>query len=169
MTASAVLVLLPVAPTALVVDQRPVVPTFFTGDAWREFSHGGSILAVPPTDIVDARAFDWQLAADTMAFPIVEGYFVGPDGSPQRGGQYGAARRPMSLWLYDVNAANAVIPVTEAQQVQFAEDLRFWRTDAVVLPARPQTAALRDSLIPVLGQPQEVEDVLVWDVREVRR
>ena len=168
-TAAAVLVLLPVAPTALVVDQRPVVPTFFTGDAWREFSHGGSILAVPPTDIVDARAFDWQLAADTMAFPIVEGYFVGPDGSPERGGQYGAARRPMSLWLYDVNAANAVIPVTEAQQVQFAEDLRFWRTDAVVLPARPQAAALRDSLIPVLGQPQEVEDVLVWDVREVRR
>ena len=168
-TASAVLVLLPVAPTAHVVDQRPVVPTFFTGDAWREFSHGGSILAVPPTDIVDARAFDWQLAADTMAFPIVEGYFVGPDGSPQRGGQYGAARRPMSLWLYDVNAANAVIPVTEAQQVQFAEDLRFWRTDAVVLPARPQAAALRDSLIPVLGQPQEVEDVLVGDVREVRR
>ena len=36
------------------------------------------------------------------------------------------------------------------------------------LPARAQTVALRDSLVPVLGQPQEVEDVLVWDVRELR-
>ena len=74
----------------------------------------------------------------------------------------------MSLWLYDVNAADAVIPATEAQRLQFVEDLRAWRTDAVVLPARPQTAALRDSLATVLGQPQEVEDVLVWDVRELR-
>ncbi|MFW5468726.1 hypothetical protein ACOCJ4_01630 [Knoellia sp. CPCC 206435] len=168
-TGAAVLALLPVLPTPLRVDERPAVPTFFTGDAWRDFTSGGSVLAVPPTDIVDARAFDWQLAADTLAFPIVEGYFVGPDGGADGGGQYGAARRPMSLWLYDVNAANAVIPATEAQRLQFVEDLRAWRTDAVVLPARPQTPALRDSLVTVLGPPQEVEDVLVWDVRELRR
>ncbi|KRE42129.1 hypothetical protein [Knoellia sp. Soil729] len=167
-TAAAVVALLPVLPTALQVDPRPAVPTFFTGDAWRNFSHGGSILAVPPTDIVDARAFDWQLAADTMAFPLVEGYFVGPDGQPDRGGQYGASRRPLSLWLYDVNAANVVTPATEAQRLQFNADLRAWRTDAVVLPMRPQTAALRDSLVTVLGEPQQVEDVFVWDVRELR-
>ncbi len=142
------------------------MPTFFTGDAWRDWSHGGSILAVPPTDIVDARAFDWQLAADTMAFPIVEGYFVGPNGSADRGGQYGAVRRPLSLWLYDVNAANVVMPATEAQRLQFTKDLAAWRTDTVVLPMRDQSAALRDSLVTVLGEPQQVEDVLVWDVRE---
>jgi hypothetical protein len=168
-TAAAVVALLPVVPTSLRVDDRPPVPRFFTGEAWRDFTSGGSVLAVPPTDIVDARAFDWQLAADTMAFPLVEGYFVGPDGGPDRGGQYGATRRPMSLWLYDVNAANAVIPATEGQRIQFLEDLRAWRTDAVVLPSRPQTPALRDALVPVLGEPQEVEDVLVWDVRELRR
>jgi hypothetical protein len=167
-TAAAVVALLPVLPTALQVDPRPAVPTFFTGDAWREFSHGGSILAVPPTDIVDARAFDWQLAADTMAFPIAEGYFVGPSGQPDRGGQYGARRRPLSLWLYDVNAANAVTPATEAQRLQFTADLRAWRTDAVVLPMRAQTRALRDSLVTVLGEPQQVEDVYVWDVRDLR-
>jgi hypothetical protein len=168
-TGAAVLALLPVLPTPLRVDERPAVPTFFAGDAWRDFTSGGSVLAVPPTDIVDARAFDWQLAADTMAFPLVEGYFVGPDGGADGGGQYGAPRRPMSLWLYDVNAANAVIPATEAQRLQFVEDLRAWRTDVVVLPPRPQTLALRDSLVTVLGPPQEVEDVLVWDVRELRR
>jgi len=167
-TAAAVVALLPVFPTALQVDPRPAVPTFFTGDAWRDWSHGGSILAVPPTDIVDARAFDWQLAADTMAFPVVEGYFVGPNGQPDRGGQYGAVRRPFSLWLYDVNAANAVTPATEAQRLQFADDLRAWQTDAVVLPMRAETTALRDSLVTVLGEPVEVEDVLVWDVRELR-
>ncbi|MFC7487657.1 hypothetical protein ACOCJ7_16050 [Knoellia sp. CPCC 206453] len=165
-TAAAVVALLPVAPTALQVDPRPAVPSFFTGGAWRDWSHGGSILAVPPTDIVDARAFDWQLAADTMAFPIVEGYFVGPNGTSDRGGQYGAVRRPLSLWLYDVNAANVVMPATEAQRLQFAQDLAAWRTDSVVLPMRDQSAALRDSLVTVLGEPHQVEDVLVWDVRE---
>lgn len=165
-TAAAVVALLPMLPTPLHVDPRPPVPTFFTGDAWRDWSHGGSILAVPPTDIVDARAFDWQLAADTMAFPIVEGYFVGPNGQPDRGGQYGATRRPLSLWLYDVNAANAVTPATEEQRRQFIEDLRAWRTDTVVLPMREQTTALRDSLATVLGQPEQVEDVYVWDVRD---
>ncbi|EAQ00038.1 hypothetical protein JNB_07704 [Janibacter sp. HTCC2649] len=166
-TAAAVVALLPVAPTALQVDPRPTVPAFFTGGAWRDWSHGGSILAVPPTDIVDARAFDWQLAADTMAFPIVEGYFVGPNGTADRGGQYGAVRRPLSLWLYDVNAANVVMPATEAQRLQFTQDLAAWHTDTVVLPMRDQTVALRDSLATVLGEPQQVEDVLVWDVREL--
>lgn len=166
--AAAAVALLPILPTPLQVDPRPVVPTFFTGDAWRDWSHGGSILAVPPTDIVDARAFDWQLAADTMAFPIVEGYFVGPNGQPDRGGQYGATRRPLSLWLYDVNAANVATPATEAQRLQFTEDLRAWRTDTVVLPMRDQTRALRDSLITVLGEPERVEDVYVWDVRGLR-
>lgn len=167
-TGAAALALLPILPTPLQVDPRPTVPTFFTGDAWREWSHGGSILAVPPTDIVDARAFDWQLAADTMAFPIVEGYFVGPNGLADGGGQYGASRRPLSLWLYDVNAANVMTPATEEQRRQFIEDLRAWRTDTVVLPMRDQTAALRDSLATVLGQPEQVEDVLVWDVRGLR-
>jgi len=160
--------LMPILPTPLVVDERPAVPTFFTGDAWREWSHGGSILAVPPTDIVDARAFDWQLAADTLAFPIVEGYFVGPNGQADRGGQYGATRRPFSLWLYDVNAANTLTVATDAQRQQFEADLVAWRTDTVVLPMREQTAALRDSLVTVLGEPQQVEDVYVWDVRGLR-
>lgn len=166
--AAAAFAILPILPTPLQVDHRPIVPTFFTGDAWRDWSHGGSILAVPPTDIVDARAFDWQLAADTMAFPIVEGYFVGPNGLGDGGGQYGATRRPLSLWLYDVNAANAMTPATEEQRLLFIEDLRAWRTDAVVLPMREQTAALRDSLVTVLGEPEQVEDVFVWDVRGLR-
>lgn len=166
--AAAVVALLPVVPTPLHVDPRPQVPAFFTGDAWRDWTSGGSVLAVPPTDIVDARAFDWQLAADTLGFPIVEGYFVGPNGQPDRGGQYGATRRPLSLWLYDVNAANTAAVATEAQRQQFLADLEAWRTDAVVLPMREQTAALRDSLVTVLGEPEQVEDVYVWDVRELQ-
>lgn len=109
-----------------------------------------------------------RLAADTLAFPIVEGYFVGPNGQPDRGGQYGATRRPLSLWLYDVNAANVATPATDAQRVQFLADLGAWRTDTVVLPMRDQTAALRDSLVTVLGEPVQVEDVYVWDVRGLR-
>ena len=34
--------------------------------------------------------------------------------------------------------------------------------------ARRRPPALRDSLVTVLGEPQQVEDVYVWDVRGLR-
>ena len=166
--AVATVALVPVLPTPLTVDPRPVVPAFFTGDAWRGYVHGGSVLAAPPPDIVDARALDWQQAAD-MGFPLVEGYFVGPSGSEDGSGQYGARRTALSLWLYDVNAANVEQVPTPEQRQQFRLDLRAGQVDAVVVPVdRPEAGALRDSLVPLLGPATEVDGVFVWDARGFR-
>lgn len=163
----AAVALAPVFPTPLVVDDRPPVPAFFTTDAWRDYAHGGSFVAAPPTDIVDARAMDWQREA-RMGFPIAEGYFVGPGPETGGPGQYGAVRRPLSLWLYDVTATNTARSATPEEVEQFRADLRAWQADAVVLPQRAETAALLASLGSFLGPPDAVAGVLVWDVREFR-
>ncbi len=163
----AVLALRPVIPTPLVVDPRPAMPSFFTDGRWRSYFHGGSLLAAPPPDVADAWALDWQIAAG-MGFPVAEGYFVGPSDLPDRSGQYGATRTALSLWLYDVNAANEPMFATKDQRDQFALDLRTERVDAIVLPERTQTQALLSSLEPLFGIPDHVGGVYVWDVRAFR-
>ncbi|HYN28950.1 MAG TPA: glycosyl transferase [Dermatophilaceae bacterium] len=166
--AAAVLALLPLVPTPLVTAERPLVPAFFATGAWRGFVDDGSVLAVPPTDIVDARAFDWQRVA-RMGFPIVEGYFVGPTGQADGGGRYGAPRRPFSLWLYAVAAEGTPRTATAQERALFVADLRAWRTDVLVLPRRPDAAVLLASVRSVLGEPRVVEDVWLWDVRALQR
>ena len=161
--ALAALALVPVVPTPLVVEARPPVPAFFADGTWRRWVDDGSVLAVPPTDIVDARAMEWQDAA-RMGFPIVEGYFVGP-GPDGVTGQYGATRRPLSQWLAEVAASGVPRAPSVVELEQFEADLRAWRTDAVVLPERAETQALLHSLTPWLGQPEAVGGVSVWDVR----
>ena len=163
----AVLALRPVFPTPLVVDPRAAMPAFFTDGQWRRYLHGGSLLAAPPPDVADARALEWQMAAG-MRFPVAEGYFVGPSDLPDRSGQYGATRTALSLWLYDITAADAPVFATQPQRDQFAVDLRTERVDAVVLPERTQTQALLSSLEPLFGIPDHVAGVYVWDVRAFR-
>ncbi len=163
----AAVALRPVVPTPLVVDPRPAMPTFFSAGLWRPYLHGGSLLAAPPPDIADARALEWQIEAG-MGFPLAEGYFVGPGPGGDREGQYGATRTSLSLWLYDVNAANEPSLATAEQRAQFAKDLRTERVDAIVLPDRLQTPALLTSLESAFGLPQRVGEVYVWDVRGAR-
>jgi hypothetical protein len=52
------------------------------------------------------------------------------------------------------------------QVAQFREDLSAWRVDAVVLPGRAEEPALRAAVTSVLGDPTQVRDVWVWDMRE---
>ncbi|QIM20169.1 glycosyl transferase [Phycicoccus sp. HDW14] len=167
-TVTAVLVLLPVVPTPLVVDPRPVVPAFFTEGRWRDHvDEGGSVLAAPPPNVADARALEWQAAA-RWGFPVVAGYFVGPDGTEERGGQYGATPTGLTTWLAEVAQAGTEVPVGPSERAGFVEDLRAGRVDAVVLPEdRPAAAALRDSITSVFGAPRRLGGVYLWDVREL--
>ncbi len=161
-----VLVLLPVVPTPLVVDPRPVVPAFFTDGAWHRYvDPGGSVLAVPLPTVADARALEWQAAAH-WGFPVVAGYFVGPDGTPKRGGQYGATPTGLATWLYEVDQAGVELPVSPEQRAAFTADLRAGRVDVVVLPDdRPSVDALRASLAGAFGAPEHLGGVYLWDVR----
>jgi hypothetical protein len=163
-----VLVLLPVVPTPLVVDPRPPVPAFFSDGTWRDHvDPGGSVLAAPPPGVADARALEWQAAA-RWGFPVVAGYFVGPDGTPQRGGQYGASWTPLTTWLADVAHDDVAVRPTPEEIARFEDDLRAARVDAIVLPeGRPSAQALLESLTAAFGSPERVGGVYVWDVRSV--
>ena len=97
--AAAALVLLPVVPTPLVVDARAPMPQFFVDGSWKEWvDDGGSVLAAPAPWVGDTRALEWQAQA-RWGFPVVAGYFVGPDTTPERGGQYGATPTGLTQWM----------------------------------------------------------------------
>ncbi len=167
-SATALLVLLPVLPTPLVVEPRTPVPTFFTDGTWRDWvDEGGSVLAVPPPNVADTRALEWQGTA-RWGFPVVAGYFVGPDASAQRVGQYGATPTALTTWLWEVSEAQVERQASDTQLEQFREDLRAGRVDAIVLPdTRPGADALRASISHAFGAPDHVGGVYVWDVRGV--
>ena len=166
--AVAALVLLPVVPTPLVVDPRPEMPAFFSDGTWRDYvDEGGSVLAAPPPGVADARALEWQAEA-RWGFPVVAGYFVGPDGSPERGGQYGASWTPLTTWLTEVAEDDTAVAPSPEQVAVYEDDLRAGRVDAVVLPDdRPAVASLLASLTTAFGAPDHVGGVYVWDVRSV--
>ena len=164
---AALLVLLPVIPTPLLVDQRAPMPTFFSDGTWRDWvDDDGSVLAAPAPWVADTRALEWQAEA-RWGFPVVAGYFVGPDSTTARGGQYGATPTALTQWMSDITESGPMD--ADADQVaQFRDDLRNRRVDAIVLPdARPEAPALLTSLSKVFGDPVHTGGVYVWDVREV--
>ncbi len=165
---AAALVLLPVLPTPLVVDPRPAMPAFFSDGTWRRYvDAGGAVLAAPPPGVADCRALEWQAEA-RWGFPVVAGYFVGPDGTPERGGQYGASWTPLTTWLSDVATADRPQLPSREEVSTFEDDLRSSRVDAIVLPeGRPAAGSLLASLSAAFGSPEHLGGVYVWDVRSV--
>jgi hypothetical protein len=165
---AAVLVLLPVLPTPLIVEPRAPVPAFFSDGTWRDHvDEGGSVLAAPAPWVADTRALEWQ-AATRWGFPVVAGYFVGPDSSPERMGQYGATPTALTQWMAAIAESGVARRPSQAEVEQFHEDLRAGRVDAVVLPeARPEAPVLLASLTAAFGEPEHTGGVHVWDVRSV--
>jgi hypothetical protein len=163
------LAVVPILPVRFGVVSRAATPTFFSSGDWREYVRPGSaVLVVPPPDPGGAAALHWQVVSG-LAFPLVEGYFVGP-GGPDRTGIYGAERRGTALLLADIAATGKVPPIGAAERGRAQSDLGFWRADVVVLPVGVTTMprnepALRAALEALFGPGRQRDDVLVWDVR----
>jgi hypothetical protein len=166
--AAGLLVLLPVLPTPLVVDQRAPLPAFFSDGSWRDWvDEGGSVLAAPAPWVADTRALEWQAEA-RWGFPVVAGYFVGPDSTTARGGQYGSTPTALTQWMSDITESGVAREADPTEVAQFRDDLRAARVDAVVLPdARPEAPVLLTSLTSAFGEPTHTGGVYVWDVRDV--
>lgn len=164
--AALTIALLPILPVRFITEPRPETPSIFSSGAWRDYVRPGrALVTVPLPDTSDASALHWQVVAG-LAFPIAEGYFVGPYG-PDRAGTYGAERRPTSQLLADTAKSGVVPLIGLEQRAAAAADLRFWRADAVVLAGAPNVAALRATLEALLGPGQDRGDVVVWDVRGI--
>ena len=165
---AALVVLLPVLPTPLVVDQRAPMPSFFSDGTWKDWvDEGGSVLAAPAPWVADTRALEWQAQA-RWGFPVVAGYFVGPDSTTARGGQYGSTPTALTQWMSDITTQGLTLDASPEQAEEFRQDLRHANVDVIVLPdARPEAPALLSSLTPVFGEPVHTGGVYAWDVREV--
>ncbi|TBL35802.1 hypothetical protein EYA84_13325 [Verrucosispora sp. SN26_14.1] len=157
--------LLPLVPTPIrTVSSRPV-PAFVADGTWRTYVPAGrTLVPVPiPSNVHGLSTLRWS-ALTQHEFPIPAGYFIGPNLDGE--GVFGAPNRPTSTLVYRSMDAGEVPELTDENRQQAVEDLRFWRASVVVLGAHPREAVLRDLLTGLLGEPQRVDDVWLWDVRD---
>ncbi|MET8834239.1 hypothetical protein ABZV78_10015 [Micromonospora sp. NPDC004540] len=163
--AAIVAALLPLLPRPLPAQQIDPPPHFITAGGWRPYvPDGRTLVPVPiPSNVHGLPTLRWS-ALTRQAFPIPGGYFIGPNEVGE--GVFGAPNRPTSTLIYSTMDANKVPPLTDENRRQALDDLRFWKASVVVLGADPREAVLRDLMTALLGPPQRVDDVWLWDVRD---
>jgi hypothetical protein len=174
-TAAFVVALLPLFPTPLITTQRSAEPAFIAEGTWQQYvAEGGVISALPFANNASADAQRWQ--AYTMArggpqFRIPGGYFLGPGGRHGTG-RIGAPWRRTDWKFLQAARWGYVLPVTEADREQARRDFEYWDIRAVFLADQitgadgPDfRAAVEITARDLLGEPEEVGDVLVWRIR----
>ncbi|WP_199733622.1 hypothetical protein [Micromonospora sp. BL4] len=162
--ASVALAVLPLLPRPLPAQPMDPPPHFITAGGWRPYVPAGrTLVPVPiPSNVHGLPTLRWS-ALTEQEFPIPGGYFIGPNEVGE--GVFGAPNRPTSSLIYSTMDAGAVPALTDADRRQAVEDLRFWRASVVVLGAHPREAVLRELVTALIGPPQRVDDVWIWDVR----
>jgi hypothetical protein len=176
--AGLVVALLPLAPTPLLVRERPPVPHFISAGIWQQWvPDGGVLVPVPiPNDLVpDGQRWQADALARSAAdggpvFRIPAGFFLGP-GGPNGTGRIGPDPRFTQTLLEDVAKTGYAPPITDSERSRVREDLAYWGADAVVLADdvqgahwEPHQAALLTVMTRLLGEPQRVDDVWLWQV-----
>nr|WP_201749127.1 hypothetical protein [Micromonospora acroterricola] len=162
--AAVALALLPLFPRPLPAQPVDPPPHFITAGGWRPYVPAGrTLVPVPiPSNVHGLPTLRWN-ALTGQQFPVPGGYFIGPNEVGE--GVFGAPNRPTSSLIYSTMDAGAVPALTDENRRQAVEDLRFWRASVVVLGAHPREAVLRELVTALIGPPQRVDDVWVWDVR----
>ncbi len=155
-----------VLPRPLPAESVEPMPRFITSDAWRRYvPDGRTLVPVPiPSFFHGVSTLRWS-ALTQQAFPVPGGYFVGPD--QQGTGIWGAPYRPTTGLVYAAMDTGNVPPTSAADKDRAIEDLVYWRASVVVLGNHPDDAVLLELMTRLLGPPERVVDVWLWDVREV--
>ncbi|GGM61868.1 glycosyl transferase [Micromonospora sonchi] len=168
--------LVPLFPTPLLTIEREPIPRFITSGVWRQYvSPGGTLTPAPLALDVYPDGQRWQayaLANRQGEFAIPSGFFLGP-GGPEGRGRIGPVPRPFGA-LLDQAARTGLPPiVTEGTREEVRADLAHWRIETVVLADEVHGAkwpvdeeAVRRTLTMLLGEPERVEDVWLWRVRQ---
>nr|WP_218908419.1 hypothetical protein [Micromonospora jinlongensis] len=162
--AAVALAVLPLFPRPLPAQQIDPPPHFISAGGWRPYvPEGRTLVPVPiPSNVHGLPTLRWS-ALTGQEFPVPGGYFIGPNELGE--GVFGAPNRPTSTLIYSTMDKDAVPVLTDENRRQAVEDLRFWRASVVVLGAHPREAVLRELVTGLIGPPQRVDDVWVWDVR----
>ncbi|GIF11768.1 DUF2079 domain-containing protein [Actinoplanes teichomyceticus] len=181
LSTAVVVSLLPIIPLPLRVQHRAAEPAFIADGTWKRYvPPGGTLTALPFALNVTADGQRWQ--AYTMArggrqFRIPEGYFLGPQAAGEEGrkreGRIGAPPRATD-WLFLRAGWYGETPqVSNADRAQARSDLAYWGVDAIFLAdeitgSDHQTlnrSAVEVTARALLGEPERVDDVLVWRIR----
>lgn len=166
--AALVVVLAPITPIQLPVSQRPAVPDFFTSGEWHRYVRPGEA-------VVNADSTVWNGGIDIMhwdtatgqGFRAVGGYFLGPDFSGR--GTYGPQWQNTGVLLFNVAAGNGVPQIGDNEHNNLVQDVRYWDLGIIVLaPNAPHWQDLYTTLNQLVGPGQNVDDVWVWSVRDLR-
>ncbi|MEU5945592.1 hypothetical protein ABZ793_08520 [Micromonospora sp. NPDC047465] len=162
--AAVALAVLPLVPRPLPAQPVEPPPHFITAGGWRPYVPAGrTLVPVPiPSNVHGLPTLRWS-ALTQHAFPIPGGYFIGPNELGE--GVFGAPNRPTSTLVYTTMDSGEVPPLTDENRRQAVEDLRFWKASVVVLGAHPRETVLRELMTALIGPPQRVDDVWLWDVR----
>jgi hypothetical protein len=169
--------LIPLFPLPLLTTNRAPEPKFIADGTWKSYvSDGGTLSALPFAINVAADGQRWQ--AYTMArggaqFRIPDGYFLGPDvGGPEEKGRIGALPRRTDWLFLRASLYGYVAQVTNWDRAQARADFAYWNIDAVFLPDEITgsqgmlfRSAVEITATQLLGEPERVDDVLVWRIR----
>lgn len=160
---------IPVAPLPAPVRGVEPLPDFIASGQWRPYvPEGRTLVPVPLADVTRGRlGMRWSALSD-LEFQAPRGYFMGPSNPPEDiNGSWGQAQRPTSLLLQQV-ARNGQIPaIGEAERQAARDDLIYWRAAVVVLGQQRRVEELKTAVTELLGPPQRVDDVWLWDVRDL--
>jgi len=174
-TAAFAVALMPIFPMPLLSTQRAPEPAFIADGLWKQYVPAGGVMSALPVAVNTADDGQrWQ--AYTMArggrqFRMPGGYFLGPGGGDGKG-RVGAAWRWTDWTFYRAATYGYVGKFGTLQREQAREDFAYWGIDAVFLPDEITgpygplfRAAVEITANDLLGPPQRVGGVLVWQIR----
>ncbi len=166
--------LLPLVPTPLPAPTRAPIPHFVSSGRWKQYvPPGGALTSVPLASDHHPDGQRWQavvMAQGGRVFEIPGGYFLGP-GRADRKGRIGAPETDTSWWLEQAARYGRGLNVSDWQRGNIVRDMRIWGVSAVILPDQLSGAfhpVHHDTVLQVttllLGPPQRVDDVWLWQV-----
>ncbi|MFB9234502.1 hypothetical protein ACFFWC_02950 [Plantactinospora siamensis] len=166
MAAAVVVLLLPLAPTPLPAAPLAPIPEFVTTGAWREYTAGDrTVVPLPLPDAHYADPLRWS-AATGLALRLPRGYFLGPDGQPDRRARFSPPPRSTSNVFSRIRDTGTAPPIDARRRAAAVADLRFWRAGVVVLPPGPYAATMRTAMTDLIGiAPVWRGGAWIWDVR----
>jgi hypothetical protein len=157
----ALLVLLPLWPSATVQAEEVTVPAFFTGPAVRALPHDSVALVLPWPNRRTAVAMTWQ-AETGLWYRMPGGYFIGPQRDSDQP-RFDAI--PTSGAITFARIGNGAPPprLTGPRRRALAGDLVRWRVGSVVVGPMRNQAAMVGFLTDLFGRrPQQVAGAYLW-------
>jgi hypothetical protein len=157
----AVLVLLPLWPSATIEAEKVETPAFFTGPAVRSLPRDSVVLVLPWAYRRTALAMTWQAEAG-LWYRMPGGYFIGPQTDSDQP-RFDAIPSSGSITFARIFAGAVPPRLTGPMRRSLARDLVRWRVGSVVVGPMPNQAAMLRFLTDLFAsEPKQVDGVYLW-------